>query len=461
MDGRPLPGSGAPRERASARVARRRFAPGLCFILTLALVLLVPAVAAAATPGTVTWSHTWNASATGVVDDVQAVEAPGGGLYVAATVRRSGGLDIVLQRYTPSGTRRWVRWYDGPAHGADRVAGIAAGPNGSVTLCGATTVRGTGQDWIVLRYASDGTRRWAKRLTGDGSRTDRAVDVVVDASGNAVVAGTLTRSATGVDWCLAEFAPNGFRRWRTLMSTDGLRDDRPAAVTLMSSGRIAVAGEFSTKTRGIDAVLAGFTPKGRLAWRHIVQGLADSEDSFLAVAAGGGRVAAAGEMHGAIGGGDGLVMSCAADGSARWDKAIDGGAEPAGADSYRSVAMDGAGNVIVGGVATITAASGADAFVARLAAADGSQTASWSQDEGNGDAVAVVRLLDGDVFAAGRLGTAGAPSALVAGLDGDLAALWPALALSGAEATSIAPADGAIYIAGIKGADLLLAKVVR
>lgn len=462
MDGRPYPGSAAPVDRGSMLLGRRRFRLGfgLCLILTLALLVLT-ATAFADVPGTTVWSHTWNASPAGTVQDVAAAQAPAGGLYVTATVRKPGGdIDIVLLKYAANGKRLWTRWYDGPSHGADRAGGIAAGPDGSVTVCGSTGVAGAGLDWIVLKYASNGTRRWAKRLSGDAGRNDRAVDIVVDSAGNAVVVGSIARVKTGVDWCVAKFAPNGFRRWRASMSTDGAAADQANAVTFTGSGRIAVAGQFTSKARGIDAVLAGYTSKGRLTWRQTMQGLSTSDDVLLAVAARAGRVAAVGQTHGPIGGADALIVSCAADGSARWDKPIDGGA--AGADRFSSVAVDAGGNVIAAGGMTATAPDGSDAFVGRYAAANGSELDAWRADDGPDDSIAAVRLIDGDVFAAGRLGRAGAPAALLAGLRPDLAALWPTLTLAtGAAATTVVPADGAVLVVGTKGTSLLVAKVAR
>ena len=122
------------------------------------LFLLLPAAAAAATPGAVVWSQTWNASGDGHGERRPGRRGADGGLYVAATVRRSGDRDIALLRFSAAGKRLWTRWYDGPASGADTVAGIAAGPGGSVIVCGSTAVTGAGADWIVLRYASGGKR---------------------------------------------------------------------------------------------------------------------------------------------------------------------------------------------------------------------------------------------------------------------------------------------------------------
>ena len=279
MDGRPLPGSAAPHHHALSRVVWRRGSPGFCAALAATLFLLLPAAAAAATPGAVVWSQTWNASGTATVSDVQAAEAPNGGLYVAATVRRSGDRDIALLRFSAAGKRLWTRWYDGPASGADTVAGIAAGPGGSVIVCGSTAVTGAGADWVVLRYASGGKRLWSKRLGGSAGRTDGAVDVAVDASGNAVVTGMVTRTGTGVDWCTAKYAPNGFRRWRTWISTVGVGEDRPSALALAGTGRIVVVGQFWSKTRAEDAVVASYSDKGRLIWRRVWQGLGPSRRS--------------------------------------------------------------------------------------------------------------------------------------------------------------------------------------
>ena len=212
------------------------------------------------------------------------------------------------------------------------------------------------------------------------------------------------RGSTGA---LAKYAPNGFRRWRTWISTVGVGEDRPSALALAGTGRIVVVGQFSSKTRAEDAVVASYSDKGRLIWRRVWQGLGPAEDLLNAVAVG-----ARGHRR--------RRRDARRPGRRRRPRPLVlGGRRPSlersrrrrrragGADRFATVALTSRGGVIAGGSATMSSASGDDAVVARFAADDGAQTAWWPWDAGADDAVVDLRLTGGEVFAAGRSGASG------------------------------------------------------
>jgi outer membrane protein assembly factor BamB len=81
-----------------------------------------------------------------------------GNLHAAGTCWNAGtGDDFAVISLTPSGTERWVRCYDGPAHGEDGASSIAYGADGYVYAAGSSTGIGTQSDITVAKMdASSG-----------------------------------------------------------------------------------------------------------------------------------------------------------------------------------------------------------------------------------------------------------------------------------------------------------------
>jgi len=109
--------------------------------------------------GEVAWTRRWNLDA-GTVSASRAVARAGGGLCVAASiVRPSGNVDIVVLRLSTAGKRLWGRSYDGAGHGLDWMKDAATTGDGGVVVCGSSFSPRGKEDWVILKYAPDGTRR--------------------------------------------------------------------------------------------------------------------------------------------------------------------------------------------------------------------------------------------------------------------------------------------------------------
>jgi hypothetical protein len=444
-------------------------AAGYAFALTLItlLVVLWTAVPAQGAPGDVAWAKTWNADRPGIVSNAKVVAKPGGGLYVAASLLRpSGNIDIAVLRYSAQGKRSWVRYYDGAAHALDWMEDVAVAPDGSLVVCGSTYTRSGKDDWVVLAYAPDGTRRWTRTVAGASGGSDVPKALAVAANGDVVVAGTLTRKATGGDWCVVKYSDNGVRRWRTTMTRSVSGLDQPLALAIdPADANIYVTGRMYASQSGDDAVTVRYRANGRRLWRLRWDGEAGGPDRGAAIAVGRAGIAVAGVTDSPETGNDGLVLRYAKNGALRLEKVVNGGTA-AGVDAFTAVGIDDDGAVVAGGSVTTVAEQGQDAVVVRYLR--GGAQAGWWQVDGAGADETVLDLVAtgaGRTFAVGTTAGAASPDGLVAGLSGALAPLWPAVTYDRADgddqAESVSLADGAVYVAGVSGSDLFVARVLR
>jgi hypothetical protein len=449
--------------RDASRIASFSFA-----LLVLAVVLLCTATSARAAAGEVDWAKPWNAPRPGQVYVAKAQARPGGGVYVAASLRRpSGNVDIVVLSYSAGGRRVWVRPYDGPAHGLDWVKGIAVDRDGNVVVCGSSYSAAGREDWIVLKYGPNGKRRWARRLAGSFGRADVPEAVAVDTRGNAVVVGSITRRKTGGDWCVVKYGPGGALLWRTTMTRSVAgRDQALALVIDPGNAHIFVTGRMFGSISGDDAVTVSYRPDGLRVWRQRWDGTAGGPDAGLAIALSAQGLAVAGVTGSPGSGDDGLVLKYAKSGVPRWAKVVDGGQGASGVDRFATVGIDTAGNVVAGGSVTTSAAQGEDLTVVRYRA--GGAPGGWWQLPGAGANETALDLRvtpGGDTYAVGTSAGGSSGDAVVAGLSTGLSPLWSTLTYDRANgddlAQSLTLSSGALYVAGVSGADLLVMKIAR
>ncbi|HEX2748132.1 MAG TPA: SBBP repeat-containing protein, partial [Verrucomicrobiales bacterium] len=104
--------------------------------------------------GELLWQKTWGTETTNEGADFVVIDNAGD-IYVAGSGGTVSGNpaseDIFLIRYDSAGTEKWVRRYDGQAHGADHCGGLAAAGAGGVVITGSAT-EPAGVKFITLRY---------------------------------------------------------------------------------------------------------------------------------------------------------------------------------------------------------------------------------------------------------------------------------------------------------------------
>ncbi len=318
----------------------------------------------------------------------------------------------------------WAKRLGGTAN--DNASSVAVDNSGNILLAG--SLKGTadfggslltsagGEDMVLAKYSSSGVHQWSYRFGGAGDETVKAI--ALDASGNIFVAGYFTgsgsfggstfTSAGQYNSFLAKYSASGQHLWsKSFGSTSSTTYiDLFNALALDSQGNVVVTGTFqgdasfggaslhSQWGTAVNTVLAKYSTDGTHLWsknfasgnENYANGIAiDRSDNIILTGSFFTSVNFASN--------DGLdrtitsvaptyqnifVAKFTRDGSHIWSKRFGG----ANGDKGISVATDGNGDVLVGGMfykqtdlgngTLIGGALDLDSFVAKYSGADGS-----------------------------------------------------------------------------------------
>jgi outer membrane protein assembly factor BamB len=144
-----------------------------------------------AATGSKIWARRYNGPGNGnEFGRVLAVNPDGASVYVTGESDGSGsGTDYVTVAFdAASGSKIWVRRYDGPANGADFPEALTVSPDGaSVYVTGYSAGSGdSDSDYLTVAYDATGATIWTRRYNGPGNFQDSANAVAVSPDGASV-----------------------------------------------------------------------------------------------------------------------------------------------------------------------------------------------------------------------------------------------------------------------------------
>lgn len=140
------------------------------------------------------------------------------------------------------GTPAWTRTYDGEFHGDDRGFGVVVDAAAdAIYVAGLAAVNGPDRDILVQRWRlATGELLWTETLDGGALTDDMGEHLDLDAKGNIIVGGVVTRPGEDEVAWLAKYDPNGNQLW--VEDDADSPGDKIAGVAVAPDGRIIAAG---------------------------------------------------------------------------------------------------------------------------------------------------------------------------------------------------------------------------
>lgn len=339
-----------------------------------------------------------------------------GNIYVAGTYQDSlvlgstrlmsaGGQDMYIAKYTAGGSLVWAKTMGGV--GQDSAMALAVDANGELAVTGsfqntmtlgATTLTSAGaEDIFVARFDANGELRWAQRNGGTGR--DQGRGVAMDGTGNVIVAGSFSRSASfgstslgsqgESDIFVAKYAgTNGATMWA--QRGGGSSMDEANSVTVDQGGTVVVVGRYRgsgsfgganlTSAGEEDGFVAKYNALGVPQWGATLGGKGYDEATDVAIDVN-SNVIVMGTIENTVNFGtiyaastgdrDIFIARYGVTGIVRWVRTAGSTQRDAGT----ALAVDGVGNIYVGGhfpgalsigTQTVASAGETDAVVIKL-----------------------------------------------------------------------------------------------
>jgi outer membrane protein assembly factor BamB len=236
------------------------------------------------------WARRYNGSASS--DDAAhslGVSPVGNAVFVTGTSDggRTSGFDYATVAYDAgTGARLWARRYNGRGSGDEFATSLAASPNGTAVFVTGSSDGGRtrGSDFATVAYdASSGSRLWVRRYNGSPRGGDGATAIGVSPDGTTVfVTGS---SAPGDYATLAYDAGTGARLWSRRYNGPKNGFDGAIAIEVSPDGTaIFVSGSSEGRLYRDYATVAYDAGTGARLWARRYNGQANMDDLNTALA---------------------------------------------------------------------------------------------------------------------------------------------------------------------------------
>ncbi|MCS7223165.1 MAG: hypothetical protein NZ959_01200 [Armatimonadetes bacterium] len=234
--------------------------------------------------GTVLWTRQINGPVNGNDFARDAFVDAAGNVYVCGASTGLGyNTDMIVAKYNSAGTLLWSRRYNGPGNGDDEATSLCVDPSGNVAITGFTFGGATDDDFTTIKYSPAGTRLWVRRWGGPSSFKDRAIRIGNDAAGNLFVTGSRDLN-WATDVVTIKYTPSGATAWRAtydgpVSSTDEARD-----LKVTPNGIAVIAARSFDWPSWYDFTVLVYGPDGRRLSAQRFNGSGWYQDEARAVA---------------------------------------------------------------------------------------------------------------------------------------------------------------------------------
>jgi uncharacterized delta-60 repeat protein len=172
-----------------------------------------------------------------------AVDADGN-VYVTGVSKGVGsGNDYVTVKYDTDGDVLWVARYNGPGNGWDEAKSLAIDTEGNVYVTGFSFDSVSSRDYTTIKYDSWGNEVWVVRYNGPGNHYDEANCIALDEDGNIYVTGQSRASGYNEDYATVKYNSSGVEQWVARYDGPGGHNDMACSMAVDDDGNVYVTGK--------------------------------------------------------------------------------------------------------------------------------------------------------------------------------------------------------------------------
>jgi len=255
----------------------------------------------------------------------------------------------------------WVLAYNGLGitKTLDKCNAMAIDLSGNIYVTGESYGLSDNLDYLTIKINPAGDTLWTRRYNGTGDSSDVAIDIAVDALGNAYVTGRSFGDTTNWDYTTIKYNSAGDLEWVDRFSgissiPGGFTQDLARAIYVDGSGYSYVTGVSTIDVNTSDDILTiKYSPAGAIEWANRYNGPLSGGDQANKIKVDGlGNVYVAGFVDAISTSGtrDFCTIKYNSAGLQEWLVRYDGPDNKM--DEARLLDLDGLGNIYVCGVST-------------------------------------------------------------------------------------------------------------
>ncbi|MCG3125235.1 MAG: hypothetical protein CHACPFDD_00051 [Phycisphaerae bacterium] len=201
--------------------------------------------------GTLLWSVRRDAHAGDDRPTALALDLFGNAWAAGRCTGVSGNLNLYVVKYGALGSYVWNYEFDG-GQGDDAAVDLGLTLSGEAYVAGRSAGAASGDDCITLMLSGSGALRWLDRYNYPANGDDQAVALHVDLFQNAYVAATSWSHTSFFDFVTMRYAPDGTRKWLMRYDTAAGVDQLAVGIGLDSFQNVYFAGYSDPGTTSFD-----------------------------------------------------------------------------------------------------------------------------------------------------------------------------------------------------------------
>lgn len=150
----------------------------------------------------------------------------------------------------------WMKTYTNPAGtGFDHTEKSIIDPDGNIYAVGTTRTQTTATDILLLKYNSSGTLLWSKTYNYSYNGIEQPNDMYLDNQGNIYVAGTSTRGISSYDGLLLKYNSNGSLLWVKRINKTNFADRKASAESIAYYGALYIGVTFNYDNKSESGIV--------------------------------------------------------------------------------------------------------------------------------------------------------------------------------------------------------------
>lgn len=164
-------------------------------------------------------------------------------IYVAGKSENPSVYDIVILKYSSSGSLLWQRSYNGPSNRLDEPSCLAIDDSSNVYITGKSQTSASQYNTVIIKYNSSGVLQWVKIINlGSAGVTVPAAMSLSKATGNIYVTGYFMAGSVNEIFTM-KINSAGTQQWLKMLSPPSVISSISTSIALDNQDNVFVCGK--------------------------------------------------------------------------------------------------------------------------------------------------------------------------------------------------------------------------